>query len=85
MSGNPVCPVHGFNVFACIGRSCGPQRFYGDDDVTPHAPPRDHLGSLLERLHASRVRIEGTTQALTSEGCTVCDDIPGLTDHGNGD
>lgn len=36
-------------------------------------------------LHTFHVRIEGTAQALTSEGCTVCDDIPGLTDHGQGD
>lgn len=37
------------------------------------------------RRVAFALRIEGTTQALTSEGCTVCDDIPGLTDHGQGD
>lgn len=53
-----------------------------------HVPNRGPLGCLCvtyEGVIDFGLRIEGTTQALTSEGCTVCDDIPGLTDHGQGD
>lgn len=74
MSGDPWCPAHGFAPCRCT---------QAQREAFEAASPRPRFYG--DDRMTFGLRIEGTEQVLTDRGCSVCDDIPGLTDHGNGD